>query len=81
MTSCERTLYLRGYCAACRARVRAYQAPVAGRPANARRARLVEKYGLSPFKLNKISARLIDQLERCKDEDARLLLLGIGEQV
>ena len=49
-----------------------------GRPRNELRDAYREKYKLTPKQAAKLYAPVLEQLERCKDEDARRVLLGIG---
>lgn len=79
MTDEQRKYYLRGYRAATRGRERRAQASLPNRPGDPRKASVSERYGLTEKQARKLTQRFMDQLERCKDEASRRLLLGIGD--
>jgi hypothetical protein len=45
-----------------------------------KRWELVEKYGLNPCMMRKISTQQLEQLDGCADDEARRLILGISER-
>lgn len=51
-----------------------------GRPPNKRRRYYMQKYGVHPFNARKILRELkMDQLDACKTEAARRILLGVSK--
>lgn len=48
-----------------------------GRPKDRLRAEIQQKYGLSPRQARKLNLAVRCQLERCADDDARRVLLGV----
>lgn len=53
-----------------------------GRKQNPRRKEFCERYGLTPRQMRSLSigGMLLDQLDRCKSEAARRLLLGVSKK-
>jgi len=54
-----------------------------GKPANLRKARYQEKFGVSDRKIRLNGTpvkRFLDQLDLCADDSARRLLLGVSEK-
>jgi hypothetical protein len=49
-----------------------------GRPKDERRWAYVKRFGLNPIRPHhKLTTKLLDQLDRCKDDEARRLILGV----
>jgi len=76
MTANERKFYIAGYKMALRERAKRYGEAHPGRPRDDRKAALAATYSLSERQLRRISQPFLDQLDRCKDDDARRILLG-----
>ena len=51
------------------------------RPRNKLRDAYAQRYSLSPKRTKLLVPGFIEQLERCKDDDARNVLLGIGAEL
>lgn len=78
MTSYQLKFYKKGYRAAVKERETRFRKANPSRieRLDRRRASLAKAYGLSEGQLKKITQPFLDQLDRCKDDDARRVLLG-----
>lgn len=45
-----------------------------------RRRALAKRHGLTRQEQHRITARMLDQLDQCKDDDARRLILGVSHR-
>jgi hypothetical protein len=77
MTRYQLKFYKKGYAAGVKVREARSRSANIGRPRDRRKAALAEAYGIGEYRLNKISQRFLDQLDRCKDDDARRVLLEV----
>ena len=78
--SCEdcKRYYERGYTKACQRRQAACQMAHTEPRIGKRKAALVRKFFISEYQAAKITQPFLDQLEHCKDDDARRVLLGVS---
>ena len=76
MTAYQLKFYKKGYQAAVKEREARFRAVNSIRFRDPRKVKLAKVYGLSDCQLQKFKSQFLDQLDRCKDDDARRVLLG-----